>query len=649
VSPFHGAKWSRVLLVVTCVHLLLCVPRIARGQQQRGSVPPPKVAAPAPRQTAPHIRQDLATPAGEIARQPVIAVLHRLRGWRLRALLTPPPGASFPAAFDDNFVRTNIVAGYLLPDGRTVVARLPSAEAEMLNFSSDFRRAGMLFDGKESSLTFVREDGVEFKAEFVGLDGSTGLSLLEAAEPLMPVRDKVVDAATVVSSVGVGQRVRLIAPASAEAMRQPAPPAAAAIGDQSPTGDTGVVFMQMRESLGRLREVRRSPSGRTTGFTIEADSIEPDLNGGVALSETGTLVGIIEQGSGGREMRVLPAEMVRGAASRVKARRASVPQPWLGVRGDAVARTPLKFFTVRGWSPEAARQVSNRQSGVLLTAVAPGTPAAVAGLRPGDVVARISELEVRGIEDMTLLIKELGGNSVADFTVFRAGSAPLKLPVRLSESLNPVQDTVRAEALAARLEVRARADEARHSEITSREAVTEEKQTVIRVRLARAEVERANQARQPSARALLAKEQQRLASARQRVEHERLRLQVLRAQLAEARSRLLEAEARLTPFMSARLSLPVKALLPFGIEARPMAGTGMNRPGARAGLIIISVRPDSSAAGLRVGDVIETLNDQPLSLSELQHDALSDASGITLGVRREQQQLTIKLLRQSSQ
>ncbi|MBA3320439.1 MAG: PDZ domain-containing protein, partial [Pyrinomonadaceae bacterium] len=351
---------------------------------------------------------------------------------------------------------------------------------------------------------------------------------------------------------------------------------------------------------------------------------------------------------GGREMRVLPAEMVRKAASRVKERRASVPQPWLGARGGAVAQTPLKLFTARGWSPKAARQVSNRQSGVLLTSVAPGTPAAVAGLRPGDVVARISELEVRGVEDMTLLIKELGGNSIADFTVFRAGSSPLKLLVRLSESLNPVQDTARAEALAARLEVRGREEEARHIEIASREALAEEKQTTTRVWLAQAEVESANRAQQPLARARLAKEQQRAASAQQRVEHERLRLQALWVQLAEARSRLLEAEARLAPFMSTRLSLPVKSLLPFGIEARPMAGAGMRRPGFRAGLVIISVRPDSAAAGLRVGDVIETLDNQPLSLSELQHDALSDASGITLGVRREQQQLTIKLLRQSS-
>ncbi|HEY9404683.1 MAG TPA: hypothetical protein VIQ24_18645, partial [Pyrinomonadaceae bacterium] len=109
----------------------------------------------------------------------VIAVVHRLSGWKLRTLLTPPD-APVASSFDENFVRTNIVAGYIMPDGRTVVARLPQAEAEMLNLAAfGYSKLRATIDG-DAELLLVRPDGAQFNARFIGLDASTGLSLLES-------------------------------------------------------------------------------------------------------------------------------------------------------------------------------------------------------------------------------------------------------------------------------------------------------------------------------------------------------------------------------------------------------------------------------------------------------------------------------------
>lgn len=578
-SSSVSSLWRQVLTCAACL-LALCLSQSVSAQTgktttREGRTQPRPPLAPATTLVRKH--ETLPPAKAGALPPPVIAVAHSLSGWKLRALLTSP-NAPVAAAFDDKFIRTNIVAGYLLPDGRSVIARLPQAEAEMLNFSAESRRLGLSRESESPGLMLVRRDGSQLKAEFVGLDGSTGLSLLEAAEPIAPAS---VDMPGV--SPVVGQRVRLIAPVSAEPLLS----AAAPVKEDGPIGEAGMLYMDMSETAGQLREVERRPSGRTTAFTVQAERATPELIGGVALTESGALVGIIEQGEQ-REMRVLPAEVIRGAVARVQARRASVPQPWLGARGEAVAGKPLDIFLARGWSRAAAREVLNRQRGVLLTAVAPGTPAALAGLRPGDIIKRVGKQEIRTVEDMTWILKEVGGNALTNFTVLRAQSIPLVLSVRLSESLNPIQETARAEVRAAAAELR-RLEEAAN----------------------------------------------------------RLQDGETLARLTAARARMVEATARLRQSPAARLNLPLRTLLPFGLQAIPVAGTEASRPESDRELLVLFVRPNSAAAlaGIREGDCIETINQQSPALADVNFGLTTDAAEISLGLRRDKQQFTVKLVR----
>ncbi|HZI18876.1 MAG TPA: PDZ domain-containing protein, partial [Pyrinomonadaceae bacterium] len=390
-----------------------------------------------------------------------MTVVHRLSGWKLLSLLA----ASAPAALElDELpsaqdVHTNVVAGFLSDDNRTVVAHLPQAEVEagggvaspplLPGFAA---AAGPANSTGASEYTLVLNDGRRVPARFVGLDAATGLSLLEAAEP--------VSLAGVIGDAGhtedpaVGQRVVLYAPVpvgAAPASRKAAEQkAAAAPRAPAVVGEAGYVYASITSAEGLLTEVARAPSGRAYAFTAQALKVNPAWTGAVATDATGSLVGIVSRSEAGLT-QIVPADALRLAVERVKTTRASVPQPWLGARGDSAANAPLDFWVGKGWERGRAFSLIRDRGGVLLTSVAPGTPAALAGLRPGDLISRVAGREVRSAQDLSLVLKEQSIGSAVEFTVLRAPQAePLKLPVLLSGTQNPALATAEAETRAAR-------------------------------------------------------------------------------------------------------------------------------------------------------------------------------------------------------
>ncbi len=607
-------------------------------------LPTPVTVAPSP--VAVRQRDALLKPTKYSNSPLVIAVVHRLSGWKLHTLLTPP-GAPPVASFDENFVRTSIVAGFIMADGRSVVARLPQAEAEMLNLTTSFRAQKTAAPASEDELWLVRSDGMQFAARFVGLDSSTGLSLLESDQPLVKPFSE-----TRAMRLAVGQRVRLIAPLPAEssAPAMSSAPAVSvtittppAISDDAPVGETGVLYMNMSEEPGQLREIKLSPYGRPAKVTVDVDRTSPESAGGVALSETGSLVGIVEE-SRERETHLLPAEAVRGAAARVKFKRASVLQPWLGASGDAVADTPLQVFITHGWPPAQARLLRARRRGVLLTSVAPDTPAARAGLRTGDVIARIGTHDVSSIEDMSSMIREAGGNSRARFRVLRAtGAPPLDLAVQLSESPSPILDTARAELRAAQSDFQLKTDSVRlaqnetgRAESTLRQLEHESQNIKV-------------PAHEPAAFSQL---QKNLALAREQARTARERLSTAQLDLQQLRLRLDTAQARFRAASDMYAGLAVKPLLAFGLMAVAISPSGARYFGGRTGggLVVMSVQAGSAAAlvNLRAGDIIETINGQRATATNWNTNYSTDFdSDFTLGLIRDGEQLSIQLSRRS--
>ena len=606
----------RPVLAACLLAACLCGPSDVRAVQQPARAGASTDATPT--------RAAIERAARQAARPepPVIAVVHRLSGWKLRALVTPPD-APFAFEFDEKFVRMSVVAGYVMPDGRSVVARLPRAEAEMLNLPSPFAQFHSAARGKESELSLMRQDGSQVAARFVGFDSGTGLSLLEAETA---VRARADDSEATPS---VGQRVRLVAPLPAQvaaAMSESAagPKPVVPVADYAPVGVEGFIHMSLGEVEGRLKAINHSPAGRVVGFTLESGpAVAPEWAGGVALSEAGALVGIVEQNAGD-ETRLLPAQAVRAAAVRVKSRRASVPQAWLGARGDAVAGAQLEFFLSQGWPREQAGELLRRRQGVLLTAVAPGTPAALAGLRPGDVVSRIQNLEVRSVEDMSWILREVGGNRPADFTILRAHEPPRSLQVQLRESQNPALETAQAEARAAEAEVRA--------------TETAVRQLDEQVRKLDAELAALDSANRKGDQVALRNRMSELQSSLTRAE----------AGFVSARARLEGAATRVRATESAHSRLAAGPLLPFGIEAMQFETiTILNGVRTtRKGLVVAAVGPGSPAAlgGVRAGDHIESVDGETQFGSDWRlRPSAPPPAEVTLVIQRDGKPLTLKL------
>ncbi len=625
-----SSQAKRVWGAVRMLAVALCLLTSLRGTQaQQASVPRPQSPG------ATTLSPVRPAKANDVA-LPVIAVVHRLSGWRLRALLARPDASLTAATFDEQFIRTNIVAGYVLPDGRSVVVCLPRAEAELLDLTTQLRGDGSKAGAEPPALALVRNDGSEVVARFIGLDAATGLSLLEAAQPVAsPMPERVAQAPA------IGQRVRVIAPVSVATPVTTTTPTDRP--DDAPTGETGIIFMNMSEVAGQLTQIKRSLTGKTSEVTIAVESVSPEWAGGVAFGETGLLVGIIAT-SDATTVRLVAAETVRAAAARVLARRASVPQPWLGARGESVALAAIDQFVVRGWPLSAARALLNRRQGVLLTDVAPGTPAALAGLRPGDVVSHISQREVRNVEDLSLLLQELGSNTVASFTVLRAQAPPLDLAVRLSEARNPALETAQAEARAAESELHLAGSEALLAQAELRAAESEVRRTETALRAREAAARQLDVVHKTEEARHLRAAQQLVRATQAHVTEAQARMSAANVRAAASHQRRGEAEARIQAARAAHFGLPAPQLLLYGLEAIqtwPPTAADFSTPPA---LLIVAVRPESAAAraGMQPGDIIETIDGQRTNGANVAQSNNVE-TGLTLGVVRAGQKFAIKL------
>ncbi len=378
----------------------------------------------------------------------VVTILHRLNGLKMFRLLRRS-GAEIGAItrLDEAFsitddVHTNVIAGLAMDDGQTIAAWLPEADAEMgptlapappaapaapanpgaasaaapetpiaAITQSLLGEAGNLFDRPD--VTVIGRDGRRITARYIGLDGVTGLSVLKLGE------QGVLNALTAKDQlVTVGERLRLFGPE----------PVAQAEG-RAP----GTIYVRMGETEGRVVSVSRSPSGMLARIRIKSLKLSPANIGGIAINDDGETVGIVDAVEG-NEASLLTNALVRGAAQRVSARQSSVPRPWLGIRGEPIGSLPFDQILRGGWQAEKARSLIKEHRGIILTSVAPGSPAAGALLRPGDVILRVNDGDVKNADEFSWSLEEIGAGNPVNFTVARPGrSANEAVEVKLSE------------------------------------------------------------------------------------------------------------------------------------------------------------------------------------------------------------------------
>ncbi len=162
-------------------------------------------------------------------------------------------------------------------------------------------------------------------------------------------------------------------------------------------------------------------------FFIQTDAaINPGNSGGALVDMAGRVVGIntaIYSRSGG-SLGIgfaVPSNMVRVVVESARGGSESVRRPWFGARLQAV-------------TPEIAETMNlKRPAGALVASVAPESPAARAGLQPGDLITEIDGQPVDDPNafDYRFATKPLGGRAV--LVVERKGRT-INMPVALQSA-----------------------------------------------------------------------------------------------------------------------------------------------------------------------------------------------------------------------
>ena len=368
----------------------------------------------------------------------VVTVVHRLNGLKMfRLLLRSQRQVQGVAALDSAFnltddMHANVIAGVAMDDGETIAAWLPEMGAEfgppgLLQAGTGAEPSLVPADNKLSDykdqlydvpdVTIIGPDGKELLAKYIGFDATTGLCIMRlTGKNLFP------PAAQDEDRVNVGQNVLLFGP-------EPVAGAQPLFANN--------LYVRMGATEGRIQNILPAPSGEVARLTVSASRLSRANVGGVAVNEAGETIGIVD-GLEGNEATILPAASIRRAARRVLEQQASVPRPWLGVRGEAVMALNLEQFLNHGWAQERAAVLAGNHQGIMLTSVVPGSPAANAELRPGDVILKVDDNEIKKAEDFTWWLEQAGSSNSVRFTVARPDRPVAEaLNVKLSGLLDP--------------------------------------------------------------------------------------------------------------------------------------------------------------------------------------------------------------------
>jgi len=236
--------------------------------------------------------------------------------------------------------------------------------------------------GGASALEVTLPDGRTAAAELVGEDPDSDLALIKIAAPEL--------AYTLLADstrVRVGQ-------------------IAIAIG--SPYGFQHTVTAGIVSALGRSM---RSQTGRLLDNIIQTDAaLNPGNSGGPLVSTAGEVIGV-------NTAMILPAQGICFAIAANTAERVAVAlmhegrvrRAYLGVGGQdtPIARRIVRHFDLA------------QESAVRISTVEPDSPAAAAGMRPGDLIVAFAGEPVTSIDDLQGMLTGGRIGDVVDAVVLR--------------------------------------------------------------------------------------------------------------------------------------------------------------------------------------------------------------------------------------
>jgi serine protease DegS len=227
----------------------------------------------------------------------------------------------------------------------------------------------------------VMSDGRSLALTLLGVDADTDLAVLKADAQGLPA-----------APIGRAQALRV-------------GDLALAIGNPFGVGQTvtmGIVSATGRGDLG-ITSIER--------FIQTDAAINPGNSGGALINAQGELVGIntaifTETGTAQGIGFAIPTEIAIDVAHSL-ATQGQVTRGWIGLSGRSV-------------TPELAESFGLRAGhGVLVASTLRDSPAAQAGLRPGDVVTRIDDRDVATVQDLLDAVAGAGPRAALSLEIWR--------------------------------------------------------------------------------------------------------------------------------------------------------------------------------------------------------------------------------------
>ena len=225
-------------------------------------------------------------------------------------------------------------------------------------------------------------DGHRFPAHTIGDDPATDLAVIRIDAPQI-----------VAAPLGDSQKLQV---------------GQLAIAIGNPYGFQYTVTAGVVSALGRSL---RSYSGRLIDDVIQTDaSLNPGNSGGPLVSSDGRVVGVNTATIMGAQglcfaIGINTAKFVAGRLLRD----GRIRRAYIGVEAQTA---PLHRRLVRFYDLP-------QESGVIVSAVTPGSPAQRAGLREGDVIVALDGKAVAGVDDLHRLLTDAHVGVSSSFTVLR--------------------------------------------------------------------------------------------------------------------------------------------------------------------------------------------------------------------------------------
>ncbi|MGZ8648317.1 MAG: S1C family serine protease [Solirubrobacteraceae bacterium] len=212
-------------------------------------------------------------------------------------------------------------------------------------------------------------DGSDLQATVVGADPLSDLAVLRAESARLPPAE-LGDAA----QLRVGQLV-------------------VAIGN--PHGYAGSVTAGVVSALGRSLPARAGGATRIIDDVIQTDAaLNPGNSGGALVDGRERVVGINTAVAGIGLGLAVPVNATTRRIVSTLMRDGRVRRAWIGIAGGARPLPPRVAATL------------GRDRAIEVVEVIDGSPAAVAGLRPEDLVVGVDGMPVRGVDDLQRLMTD---------------------------------------------------------------------------------------------------------------------------------------------------------------------------------------------------------------------------------------------------